>query len=58
VTIAAAAEALRSTVPTITNALKHLTSLSIVREATGSRRNRVFAYVPYLNLINEGSEPL
>jgi Fic family protein len=43
------------TVPTITAALAKLTDLKIVREATGRRRNRIFVYGGYLDLLNEGS---
>ena len=43
------------TVPTVTAALFRLTDLKIVREATGRRRNRIFAYGGYLDLLNEGS---
>jgi len=32
--------------------------LGIVRELTGQRRNRVFAYDRYLSILNEGTEPL
>jgi hypothetical protein len=27
-----------------------------VREVTGQRRNRIFAYDEYLNILNEGTE--
>ncbi|HKN08736.1 MAG TPA: Fic family protein, partial [Pseudomonadota bacterium] len=43
------------TVPTVTAALAKLTGLKIVREATGRRRNRIFVYGGYLDLLNEGS---
>jgi hypothetical protein len=33
-----------------------LTQLGIVREVTGQRRNRIFAYNEYLNILNEGTE--
>ena len=35
-----------------------LIELGIVRELTGQRRNRVFAYDRYLAILNEGIEPL
>jgi hypothetical protein len=31
---------------------------SIARELTGQRRNRVFVYNAYLNILNEGNEAL
>jgi len=43
------------TVPTVTAALAKLTGLKIVREATGRRRNRIFVYGGYLDLLSEGS---
>jgi Fic family protein len=44
--------------PTTLNALKGLGDLGIVKEITGRRRNRVFSYAPYLEILNEGTEPI
>jgi Fic family protein len=41
------------TAPTVGKALDNLTRLEIVREITGRRRERVFAYDRYLALLNE-----
>ena len=38
--------------------IERLVQLGIVKERTGGRRNRVFAYDHYLVLLNEGTEPL
>lgn len=38
--------------------MEKLVNLGIVKELTGGRRNRVFAYDQYLALLNEGTEPL
>jgi Fic family protein len=46
------------TYPTVASALDRMTKLGIVRELTGYARNRVFAYSPYVELLNEGTEPL
>jgi len=35
-----------------------LARLGIAREITGGKRNRLFAYSPYLAILNEGMEPL
>lgn len=35
-----------------------LAGLGIVREITGKKRERVFAYQAYLDILNEGAEPL
>ena len=46
------------TFPTSTKGIERLVQLGIVRELTGHRRNRVFAYDRYLAILNEGTEPL
>lgn len=46
------------TFPTATKGMKALETLGIVREITGARRGRVFAYDRYLAILNEGAEPL
>jgi Fic family protein len=42
--------------PAVAAAMELLTGLRIVREVTGKKRNRVFAYGSYLDLLNEGTE--
>ena len=44
--------------PTVDAAMKALTKLGIVRELTGRRSNRLFAYDGYLAVLSEGTEPL
>jgi len=44
--------------PAAAKAMRALEALAIVDEITGQRRNRVFAYRDYLNILNEGTEPL
>ena len=46
------------TFPTASKSMQALVSLGIARELTGQRRNRVFVYDDYLNILNEGGEPL
>jgi DNA-binding IclR family transcriptional regulator len=46
-----------STYPTVAKALESMKQLGIVRELTGKRRNRLFAYAPYVALLSEGAEP-
>jgi Fic family protein len=58
VSIPAAARELRISVPTVGKALDHLATEGIVRELTGKRRDRLFAYSSYLALLDQGTEPL
>ncbi len=44
--------------PTAAKAMLTLLDLGIARELTGQRRNRVFVYDAYLNILNEGGEAL
>jgi Fic family protein len=48
----------RASYPTVARALAALQQLGIVRETTGRRRERVFAYSRYIDILNEGTEPL
>ncbi len=53
-----AAEATGLTFPTITTAMGRLTQLQMIGEISGRRRDRLFAYTEYLNIMNAGTEPL
>jgi len=44
--------------PTAARAIETLQKLNIVREITGRKRDRVFAYDHYIKILSEGSEPL
>lgn len=44
--------------PTVARAVEALENLGIAREITGRKRERVFAYTIYLDILNEGTEPL
>jgi Fic family protein len=57
VSIAMASGKLALTIPTVTAALKHLERLGIVREATGRKYGRLYAYDKYLGILNAGTEP-
>jgi Fic family protein len=50
------ASATHLSVPTVTRALEALQRVKIVREVTGRRRSRVYAYDEYLRVLNEGTE--
>jgi Fic family protein len=42
--------------PAVSSSLKTLEELGVVRELTGRRRNRLFVYSGYLDILNEGTE--
>jgi Fic family protein len=46
------------TLPTIAKALDVLLDRKMVSETTGKKRNRVYRYDRYLEILNEGTEPL
>lgn len=46
------------TLPTATKAMQTLVTAGIARELTGKRRNRIFVHDAYLNVLNEGGQPL
>jgi Fic family protein len=56
--IRAAVKELGLSAPTVGAAFSHLAGLGIVREVTGKRRDRLFAYTDYLAILAEGCEPL
>jgi Fic family protein len=41
---------------TVNACLDHLERLQIVRELTGQRRNRLFSYTQYIEIMNQGTE--
>lgn len=46
------------TLPTVIRSFKELEKLEIVRETSGRERGRLYAYIEYLDLLNQGTEPL
>jgi Fic family protein len=44
--------------PAVNKALGALGELGLVREITGRRRNRLYVYDAYLQILSEGTEPL
>ena len=51
-------EALGISINTARSALEQLQKLDIVRELTGGKYGRLYAYDQYLAILNEGTEPL
>ena len=45
------------TVATVNRALGHLERLGIIRELTAQKRNRLFSYTRYVDIMNRGMEP-
>jgi len=44
--------------PTVASSVRHLEKLKIVREFTGRERGRLYVYDKYLEILQEGTEPL
>ena len=57
-TIRRAVEDLGVSQPTIAAAMQHLQNLGIVAEITGRKRDRVFVYERYVDILSEGTTPL
>jgi Fic family protein len=57
VSIIPASHELKVTHPTVMKAIANLEKLGIVREISGRRRGRLFAYARYMSILNQGTEP-
>lgn len=44
--------------PTVTSVLKRLEEIGVVKEITGKARDRIYVYEKYLDLLEEGGQPL
>lgn len=55
-TISTASKDLRLSQPAVTNAMRALQKLEIVRESSGRNWNKIFAYSKYLRIMTEGAE--
>ena len=53
-----AVNALNLSAPTVRKSVNHLIELDLVRETTGKQRDRLFVYSGYLDILNQGTEPL
>jgi len=58
VTIALITKLCDTTAPTATNALRNLEKLGVVLEVTGKERGRIYAYTKYLEVLDEGTDPI
>lgn len=52
------AQKLSLTAPTVQKSVGHLMALGLLREITGKKRGRLFIYDGYVNILNQGTEPL
>ena len=58
VSIPRAAKSLKLTKPTVAAAIENLRRLGIVRETTGRKRGKLYVYRAYLDILDEGTEPI
>ncbi|MBM4061624.1 MAG: Fic family protein [Planctomycetes bacterium] len=56
ITLHEVAKSTQLTFPTASHGMQVLADLGIAREVTGKRRNRVFTYGAYLDVLDEGTE--
>ena len=57
VTVQSATERTKLSAPTTNSAIEQLRKLGILREITGKRRDRVYAYDDYLDILRDKPEP-
>ncbi len=57
VTVPLLASELRMTAPTARSALKSMVELGILEEISGKKRDRIYVYRKYLDILEEGVEP-
>lgn len=57
VTVPLLASELKMTAPTARSALNHLTTLEVIEEISGKKRDKVYVYRKYLDILEEGAEP-
>lgn len=53
-----AAKLLKLSQPTVQKSLDHLSALGIAQEITGKRKRRIYRYSSYMDILDEGTEPL
>jgi Fic family protein len=58
IAIPSAAKRIGISAPTVAKSLGHMITLGILEEKTGRERHRLFVYRRYLDILNEGTEPL
>lgn len=58
VTVPLLASELSMSAPTARSALNHLTSIGVIEEISGKKRDKIYVYRNYLNILEDGAEPL
>lgn len=58
VSIATVVKELSMSFPTVMNGMQRLEKMGIVREITGGARNRLYIYQTYVDILNEGTNPI
>ncbi len=56
--VKSAAKELELSEPTVRTSLEHLVKIGIVREISGRKRDKIFAYDNFIKILNEGTRPL
>lgn len=56
--VPAAARSLALSAPTIRKSVNHLIDLGVLTEVTGKRRDRLFVYKRYMEILGQGTEPI
>lgn len=57
VTVSLLTKELQMTAPTARAALNHMTTLGVLEEMTGKKRDKVYVYREYLDILEEGAKP-
>lgn len=58
VTVSLLSKELKITAPTARSALNQLNSMGILEEVSGKKRDKVYIYRKYLNILEDGAEPI
>ena len=57
ITVSGLAKALGMSAPTARSALNHMIELGILKEVTGQKRDKIYVYRTYLDILEDGAEP-
>jgi Fic family protein len=58
VTVALLSKELKITTPTARSALNHLNATGVLEEVSGKKRDKVYVYRKYLDILEDGAEPI